>query len=115
MEYKAKFKINGDKLKYYNELLQLDLEESLPYYNKQDIERLGAIKDDYIGIATIEFENNNYITIDLASGDSNYYDNIVLYDEKGNELYVLDCDYNLNSFEFTYNNDKYIIEMEIDK
>lgn len=113
MEYKEKFKISKNKLKYYNELLQLDLEESLPYYNKQDIERLGAKTDDYIGIATITFKNGNFIAIDIASGDSNYYDNIVLYDKYENELYVLDCDYKLDSFEFTYDNDKYIIELEM--
>ena len=113
MEYKAKFKINGDKLKYYNELLQLDLEESLPYYNKKDIERLLAIKNDYIGIATIEFENGNYLTIDLASGDSNYYDNIVLYDKNGNELIVSDCTYEISSFSLYYNEDIYTIKLEV--
>ena len=113
MEYKEKFRISVEELKHYNELLQLDLDEDLPFYDKDDIERLGAKRNDYIGIATITFKNGNFIAIDIASGDSNYYDSIVLYDEKGNELYVLDCDYKLDSFEFTYDNDTYIIEMEM--
>lgn len=112
MEYKKKFKISLEELNYYNELLQLDLEESGVYYNKHDIERLGAKTDDYIPIATITFENGYFLAIDIASGSSNYYDNITLFDDKGNELYVLDCDYKLYDFEFTYNNDKYIIEIE---
>ena len=115
MEYKEKFRISKNKLNNYNDLLSLDLEDCLPYYNEYEIKRLGARQNDYIGIAIIEFENNNYITIDLVSGDSNYYDNIVLYDEKGNELYVLDCDFKLDGFEFTYDNDTYIIELEIDE
>lgn len=113
MEYKEKFRISKNKLNNYNDLLSLDLEDYLPYYNEYEIERLGARKNDYIEIATITFKNGNFIAIDIASGDSNYYDSIVLYDEKGNELYVLDCDYKLDSFEFTYNNDTYIVELEM--
>lgn len=112
MRYVEKFKISVEELKHYNELLQLDLEEDLPFYNKDDIERLGARKNDYIGIATITFKNGNFIGIDVASGDSNYYDNIVLYDKYETELYVLDCDYKIDSFEFTYDNDTYVIEIE---
>ena len=37
MTYKEKIKITQEELNYYNELLQLDLEENLPYYNKHDI------------------------------------------------------------------------------
>lgn len=112
MRYIEKFRISEEELNYYNELLQLDLDECLPYYNKHDIERLGAKRNDYIGIATITFKNGNFIVIDVASGDSNYYDNIVLYDKYENELYVLDCDYKIDSFKFTYDNDTYVIEIE---
>ena len=112
MRYVEKFRISVEELKHYNELLQLDLEEDLPFYNKDDIERLGAKKDDYIGIGVIEFENGNYLTIDIASGTSNYYDNIVLYSECGEELYVLDCDYKIDSFEFDFEDSTYVIEIE---
>lgn len=112
MKYEKVLNMSNEELNHYNALLELDLDESLPYYNKHDIERLGAKTDDYIGIATIEFENGNYITIDIASGNSNYYDNIVLYSECGEELYVLDCFYKLDSFEFDFEDCTYIVKIE---
>ena len=112
MEYKAKFRISVEELKHYNELLQLDLDEDLPFYNKDDIERLNAKTDDYIGIARVDFENGNYLLIDIASGSSNYYDNIVLYDKYDSELYVFDCEYKIDSFDFEYENNTYSLEIE---
>ena len=112
MEYKAKLKISEEKLNYYNELLSLDLDECLPYYNKHDIERLNARIDDYIGIARIDFENGNYLLIDIASGSSNYYDNIVLYDKYDSELHVFDCKYKIDSFDFEYEKNMYSLEIE---
>ena len=113
MTYKQKIKITQEELNYYNSLLSLELDECSPYYNKNDIERLGGKNDDYIGVRTVEFENGNYITIDLASGGSNYYDNIVLYDKDGQELVVEDCSYELSDFCIAYNGDEYVVELEI--
>lgn len=113
MTYKGKVNITQEELNYYNELLQLDLEENLPYYNKHDIERLGAKTDDYIGIRTITFENGNYITIDLASGTSNYYDNIVLWNKNNEELSVSDCNYEISNFSLFYEEDIYDICFEV--
>ena len=113
MEYVGSYRLTKKQLDYYNELLLLDLDDCLPYYNEEDIERLNAKKDDYISIACVEFDNGNYLTIDLASGSSNYYDSIVLWDKNGNELMCLDCDYNLGNFEFEYENDTYHIYLVI--
>lgn len=110
MEYKAKMKITDSELNYYNDLLELDFETS----DVHDIERLGAKKDDYIGIRTITFENGNYVTIDLASGGCNYYDNICLYDKNGNELMCSDCTYEISSFSLYYEDDIYDIEMVVE-
>ena len=109
--FKEKLKISQEELNYYNDLLKLDFEDL--ENNKHEFERLGAKQDDYIGIRTIEFLNGNYITIDLASGMNNYYDNIVLWDKNGYELSVSDCNYDINSFEMFYDEDIYIVEMEI--
>ena len=111
MIYKGKFEITKEELKRYNDLLQLDLESDLPYYDKDTIEELNAKQDDYIGITTIEFENGNYITIDLASGNSNYYDNVVLFDKNGNELIASDCTYEINGFSLYYEEDIYDVEL----
>lgn len=114
MTYKGILKITQEELNYYNELLQLDLDKCLPYYNEHDIERLGAKTHDYISIRKIDFDNGNYVTIDLASGDNNYFDNIVLYDKSGNELICSDCTYELSSFSLYYEDDIYDIEMVVE-
>ena len=113
MTYKQKIKITQEELNYYNSLLSLDLDECSPYYNRDEIELLGAKTDDYVGIAVVEFTNGNYVTIDLASGDSNYYDNIVLYNKDGQELVVEDCSYELSDCCIAYNGDEYVVELDI--
>lgn len=110
MTYKAKIKMTDNELNYYNDLLRLDLEDES---QQHDIERLSAKKDDYIGIRHIDFENGNFITIDLASGCSNYYDNICLFDKDGYELTCSDCTYEINSFSLFYENDIYDVEIEV--
>ena len=113
MIYRGTFKMSVEEQKHYNELLQLDLEEDYPFYNKEDIERLGAKQNDEIGITSIEFENGNYITIDLASGDCNYYDNIVLFDKDGHELTCADCTYTIEGFDLFYEDDIYEVRLEL--
>lgn len=108
MEYAGSYELTKKQLDYYNELLLVDLED------EEKANDIGASKDDYIGIGCIEFGNGNYLTIDLASGGSNYYDNVVLWNNKGEELMCLDCDYNLGNFEFEYENDKYCVYLIVD-
>ena len=112
MTYKEKVLISQEELNWYNNLLQLNLEDNTTQ-NAHDIERLSAKTNDYIGIRTIEFENGNYVTIDLASGTSNYYDNIVLWNKDGYELMVNDCNYKISDFSLDYDNDIYDIEIEV--
>ena len=113
MVYVEKIKLSSEELRRYNSLLSLDLDECSPYYNRDEIELLGAKTDDYVGIAVAEFTNGNYVTIDLASGDNNYYDNIVLYNKDGQELVVEDCSYELSDFCIAYNGDEYVVELDI--
>ena len=108
--------LENRELKWLNDLMEVCFEDYESDENMRKlIDDLDAKEDETICVCSFEFENGATIFVNISSGDSNYYDNIVLYDEKGNELYILDCDYNLNSFEFTYNNDTYIIEMESDE
>jgi len=109
MVYKKTIKMTDHELNYYKDLLELDLED----LDEHDMERLGAKKDDYITIKTIEFDNGNYITLDLASGKNNYYDNIVLWDKNGNELSCNDCNFYIDSFSLYYDEDIYDVEIEV--
>lgn len=105
-----KIDITRADLDKYNGLLSLDLEEIAPYYDLEKIEDLGAKTDDYIGLYSIDLVDDYVLTIDLASGTSNYYDNVVIWKKVGNELVeneVLECEYHLgDDFELTLDNGK---------
>lgn len=105
MNYVGSFEISKKDYDFYKELLEI---EDLNADNKG----IGK-KYDYIGIATIDFENGNYVTIDLASGGNNYFDNICLYDKSGKELDCSDCTYEIGNFSLFYENDIYDIKMII--
>ena len=109
MTHKTKWKINKQDLEYYKKLLDFE------FTCDNEDNDLGAIQDDYIYITTLTFDNGNYITIDLASGHDNYYDNIVLWDKDGNELSVSDCGFDLSSFSMFYEEDIYDVELEVEE
>lgn len=111
MTYIGTINLSEKDRKYYNDLLDLVLDCDDENYDENKIDELGARIDDYFGIASVEFENGKSITIDLASGSSNYYDNIVLWDEDGNELYAFDCNYVIDKeMVFEDEEDTYIIK-----
>ena len=105
-----------DKLNKYFEINFDNVKENGEYEQQDLIDKLGAKQDDTMGLFTFKFENGKSITIDLDSGSSNYYDNIILWDEDGNEELVFDCDFEFNStmeFVDTENNETYICEFTI--
>ena len=79
-----------NKIDLCNRLLEeIDFDDdSMEMQDK--IEELCAFTDDEIGILSCEFDDGCYLTIDIASGNHNYYDNIVLFDENGNEIFAKD-------------------------
>ena len=104
MVYKGKFTIKKGDLEHYKRLLEIETFEKL---NEEEMNRIGAKKDDYIEIGCVEFSNGNYLTIDLCSGCSNYFDNVVLYDMYGTEIELLDCNYEIGNLSIN------IVEMEM--
>ena len=101
-----------NKIDLCNRLLEeIDFDDdSMEMQDK--IEELCAFTDDEIGILSCEFDDGCYLTIDIASGNHNYYDNIVLFDENGNEIYVNDCEYIIsNEIEIETENDIYILRL----
>lgn len=105
-----KIDITRADLDKYNRLLSLDLEEIASYYDLEKMEDLGAKTDDYIWLYSIDLVDDYVLTIDLASGTSNYYDNIVIWKRVGDEFVenkVLECEYHLgDDFELTLENGK---------
>ena len=105
-----------DKLNKFFEINFDNVKENGDYEQQDLIDELGAKQDDTMGLFTFKFENGKSITIDLDSGSSNYYDNIILWDNDGEEEFVFDCDFEFNStmeFVDTENNETYICEFTI--
>lgn len=108
MEYRGTLRISKSDLQYYRDLLSIeDLEV--------DDKGIG-LQDDCISIGSIKFPNNTLISIDLLSGCTNYYDNIVLYGNNEDNIYreltYLDCLFDICDFELEYDDDIYIIKIE---
>ena len=113
MEYKVVVTMAQAEFDRVNGLLDI---EYLDDMTDEEYTILCPKTDDYIGLFYVEFENGNHITIDVASGGSNYYDNCVLYDADGNELKVYDCGYHIGrTMVFMYHDDRYIVEIEFEK
>ena len=96
--------IKADKnyIDYINRLLQeVDFDnDSLEMQNL--IRELNAKQEDYIGLFSIDLNKDYNITIDIASGTSNYYDNIVIWKKANNkleynEVACLDCDFEIGN------------------
>lgn len=105
-----------DKLNKFFEINFDNVKENGDYEQQDLIDKLGAKQDDTMGLFTFKFENGKSITIDLDSGSSNYYDNIILWDNDEEEEFVFDCDFEFNStMEFldTNNGTTYICEFTI--
>lgn len=95
-------KCNKDYIDYINRLLQeVDFDnDSLEMQNL--ISELNAKQDDYIGLFSIDINKDYNITIDIVSGNSNYYDNIVIWKKADNkleysEVACLDCDFEIGN------------------
>lgn len=64
------------------------------------IEELNACQDDYVGLFSIDINKDYNITIDIVSGSSNYYDNIVIWknnDLSYNEVGCLECEFEIGN------------------
>lgn len=82
--------------------------------DKRMAEFLCAKCDDCIPLFDIKFDNGYSITIDVCSGNENYYDNSVLYDENGSELTAFDCTYSIDGkMEFNFNDVTYVVDLNI--
>lgn len=117
-------RVKADKkiIDYCNELLQEICFDDDSKEMLDKIEKLNARQDDYIGLFEIDINDKYSLTIDLCSGDSNYYDNIVIWQKNGNyynEIDYLDCDFEIGNdiilekeyFDFLDNDYKIVFDM----
>lgn len=114
--------IKADKkhIDYINRLLQdINFDDDSQKMQKL-IKELNAKQDDSIGLFSIDINKDYVLTIDVASGTSNYYDNIVIW-KKGKteldyrEVACLECDFEIGDITlekkyFEFLDEDYIIK-----
>ena len=114
--------IKADKkyIDYINRLLQdINFDDDSLEMQKL-IKELNAKQDDYISLFSININKDYVLTIDIASGTSNYYDNIVIW-KKGKteldyrEVACLECNFEIGDITlekeyFDFLNEDYIIK-----
>ena len=114
--------VKADKkyIDYINRLLQ-DINFDDDSLEMQElIKELNAKQEDNIGLFSIDINKDYVLTIDIASGTSNYYDNIVIW-EKGKteldyrEVTCLDCSFEIGDITlekeyFDFLNEDYMIK-----
>lgn len=96
--------VKADKkyIDYINRLLQdINFDDDSLEMQKL-IKELNARQDDNIDLFSIDINKDYVLTIDIASGTSNYYDNIVIW-KKGknkldyNEVACLECEFEIGN------------------
>ena len=115
--------VKADKkyIDYINRLLQdINFDDDSLEMQKL-IKELNAKQDDYISLFSININKDYVLTIDIASGTSNYYDNIVIW-KKGKteldyrEVACLECNFEIGDITlekeyFDFLNEDYIIKL----
>ena len=114
--------IKADKkyIDYINRLLQDINFDNDSLEMQKLIKELNAKQDDYISLFSININKDYVLTIDIASGTSNYYDNIVIW-KKGKteldyrEVACLECNFGIGDITleeeyFDFLNEDYTIK-----
>ena len=111
MIYREVVEIEKITLDRWNFLLSKDFDDM----TDEEMEKYNAKPYDSEGGFYVEFRDGSNVTIDLASGDTNYYDDVVWHSADNNTDIVFDCSYGIGkkTDELTVNNDSYIIEWKI--
>lgn len=114
--------VKADKkyIDYINRLLQDINFDNDSLEMQKLIKELNAKQDDYISLFSININKDYVLTIDIASGTSNYYDNIVIW-KKGKteldyrEVACLECNFEIGDITlekeyFDFLNEDYTIK-----
>ena len=93
MIYEEQIEITKEEIDRYNFLLATNLEDMTE--KQKDVYNAKAY--DSFGLYEIDFDDGSYLTIDLASGSENYYDDIVWHSTKeiNSRDITFDCSYEL--------------------
>lgn len=59
-----------------------------------------------------EFDDGSSLRFDLCSDSTNYWDDVVWVNAKGNEQITLECEYELDDMEVDINGETYIVKLK---
>lgn len=115
MIYTTKATITKAEVERWNFLLANDFADM----TDEQTEKYKAKADDYEGGFCFEFEDGSNITMDLCSGDNNYYDDAVWISADGMTNVNFDCSYEIVGEDkrevFNVGDDTYVIEWEVEE
>lgn len=111
IKHEATVSISREEFDRINRLLAIP---SLEEMTDEELLKQGANTDVCEGIFYVEFDNGATMTIDLCSGQSNYYDNVVWTSSDETHEVVLDCSYELDDIEVEIDGELYIVNIEVE-
>ena len=111
IKHEATVSISREEFDRINRLLAI---QSLEEMTDEELREQGANTDVCEGLFFIEFDNGATMTIDLRSGSSNYYDDVVWTSADGTNDVVLDCSYELDDIEVEIDGELYIVNIEVE-
>ena len=100
--------IPANELNRINRLLAIECFEEM---TDEEMLRQGANTNVYEGVFAVDFDDGSFLTWDLCSGSSNYYDNVVWTSPDGDEDITLDCEYELDDIEVEIESELYIVKV----
>lgn len=109
-----KVKMTRKEFDRVQDFLKVDFDDESEEMQKF-IDNIGAITDDYIPLFTFKFKNGDRITINLNSGNSNYYDSSYLWNKDDDEIeWEFDCGFGIDEeMKFDTEEDTYICKIDI--
>ena len=96
--------------KEFNRINKLLAVESLEELTDEELHQLNANTNVREGLYDIEFDNGATMSIDLCSGQHNYWDDVVWKSPDRNKYIVLDCSYKLDDIEVEINSELYSVK-----
>lgn len=110
MKYKTQIKITQDDVNFVNKVMEITDETDERWEDYQDL------RDCTVERYTGYFEDGHFADVSLCSGQSNFFIDPVLFDEKGHQVCVLECaDDILGEYSFADAGNEYILEIVQEK
>lgn len=109
MKYETTVKLSGKLIDKVRNLLSIDDFDDL---TEEEMKEIGALEDDYEGVYYAEFDDGSYVDFGIASGQRNYYDDVIWHDPEDKSCIFFDSLFELDDLEFDAQGNEYYIKIE---